>query len=678
MQSEISTPLTKNPELLRFVADTAKMTKPDRIVWCDGSEEEKQRLTERGGRSRASSIRSTRRSSPAATSTARTRTTSRASSTSPSSARPTKDEAGPDQQLDGARRGVRQARQALRRLDEGPHDVRRARTSWARSARRSSKVGVELTDSIYVVAQHADHDAHGQGRARHARRLRTTSTAACTRTLDLQPRAPLHLPLPAGQHDLVASARGYGGNVLLGKKCLALRIGSYLGQQRGLARRAHAHPRRREPRGRDDLRRGGVPERLRQDELRDDDPAASASRAGRSGPSATTSPGCASAPDGRLWAINPEAGYFGVAPGTSYKSNPNAMKTIAQGHDLHQRRAHAGRRRVVGRQGRRGRPPSSSTGRAARGSKGSTREGGAPEQPLHRADDEQPGARRKFAERSARRADQRDHLRRPPRDDGAAGACRPSTGRTASSSARRIGSETTAAATGKVGVVRRDPMAMLPFCGYNMGDYFAALAATCSSASTHPPKIFHGELVPQGQGRQVPLAGLRREHARAQVDRRPRARPRRRPGDAVRLGAARPATSISRASTSPHEQVDEATAHRPRRVAQELESPGGVLRAARRQGARGPHAPAQAAPLPPEGARAPHRSAPSRADGSSKRPRGGEPGAFRVFIRSAWLPVESGVFARMETLGSASCRGPPPLSTPGVAAREARRARVRP
>ena len=96
-----------------------------------------------------------------------------------------------------------------------------------------SKVGIELTDSVYVVLNMRIMTRMGEGRARHARQLATTSTAACTRTLDLQPRAPLHLPLPAGQHDLVASARGYGGNVLLGKKCLALRIGSYLGKKEG-------------------------------------------------------------------------------------------------------------------------------------------------------------------------------------------------------------------------------------------------------------------------------------------------------------------------------------------------------------------------------------------------------------------------------------------------------------
>ena len=144
-------------------------------------------------------------------------------------------------------------------------------------------------------------------------------------SIDAEKRYICHFP---EDNTIMSVNSGYGGNVLLGKKCFALRIASYLGRERGLDGRAYAHPRHsRIPKGEITYICRRVPVRLRQDQPRHAHSRRRRTerRATRSGASATTSPGCASAPDGRLWAINPENGFFGVAPGTNEKSNPNAL-----------------------------------------------------------------------------------------------------------------------------------------------------------------------------------------------------------------------------------------------------------------------------------------------------------------------------------------------------------------
>ena len=346
-----------------------------------------------------------------------------------------------------------------------------------------SKVGVQVTDSVYVVLNMGlmtrmgklalDHlgDSDDFTRCLHGKA-----------DLDIERRFICHYP----QDNAIWSVgSGYGGNALLAKKCLALRIASKLGQREGWLAEHMLIVGVESPDGEINYVCGAFPSACGKTNLAMVVPPASM----KGWKIHTVGDDIAwlrVGPDGRLWAINPEAGLFGVAPGTGSKTNPNAMAMVKKdtiftnvalksdgtvwwdGHD-DPTPNHA--------QDWRGKPwdPKSGNPAAHPNSRFTV---SIKRCPTYSPEWEKPqgvpisailfGARRQKLIPLVFESFNWQH-----------GTFLGAT----------LASETTAAATGAVGVVRRDPMAMLPFCGYNMGDYWAHWLSMAKRA-TRPPKIF--------------------------------------------------------------------------------------------------------------------------------------------------------------------------------------------
>ncbi|HEY8078320.1 MAG TPA: phosphoenolpyruvate carboxykinase domain-containing protein, partial [Labilithrix sp.] len=322
----MSNSLTSNPHLLKWIQEMTALTKPDRVVWCDGSEDERRKLTaEAVDQKILEPLNQDKlpdcylhRSNP--NDVARVEQLTFICT-------PTKDEAGPTNNW----MDPKEAYAKLGKLFDGSM---KGKTMYVVPyvmgplGSKMSKVGIELTDSIYVVlnmrimtrmgkqALNMLGDSNDFNRGLHS-------------VLDCNPerRYICHFPQ---DNTIWSVGSGYGGNVLLGKKCLALRIGSHLGKQEGWLAEHMLILGLESPEGEMTYVAAAFP-----------------SACGKTNFAMMIPPKRFNGwkiwtvgddiawmhvgSDGRLWAINPENGYFGVAPGTSMDSNPNAMKTIS--HD---------------------------------------------------------------------------------------------------------------------------------------------------------------------------------------------------------------------------------------------------------------------------------------------------------------------------------------------------------
>ena len=344
-----------------------------------------------------------------------------------------------------------------------------------------ARVGVEITDSAYVVLNMATMTRMGS-----AALQRIVQDGSFVRGLhstgDLNPdrRFIMHFP---EELSIKSFGSGYGGNALLGKKCHALRIASWQARTEGwLAEHmlivglespagevhyvAAAFP---SACGKTNLAMLIPPEALNGWKVRTvgDD-------------IAWLHPG----PDGRLWAINPEAGYFGVVPGTNPKSNRNAYDMIRR-HTLYTNVALTADNQPWWEGLSEGTPVTDWQGR-----------------PYDKANGPAAHPNSRFTVPATQNADYdpaADSPRGVPLSAILFGGRRRSltplvyeaeTWTHGVLMGASVASETTAAATGKVGVVRRDPMAMKPFAGYNFGDYWRHWLSIGAKLS-RPPRLFH-------------------------------------------------------------------------------------------------------------------------------------------------------------------------------------------
>jgi phosphoenolpyruvate carboxykinase (GTP) len=467
--------------LERWVEESARLTKPLKIVWCDGSQAENERVTQEMLRD-GTYIELNQKTYPGSylhrsnpNDVARTEGLTFICSRNKEDAGPTNNWMAPE----GARDKVRplfEGAMKRRTMYVVPYILGPANSPY-------SKVGVEITDSAYVVT--SMRIMSRMGKVALDRLANSEDFVPGLHSLgDLNPERRFILQFP--EEKLIWSVgSGYGGNALLGKKCFALRIASWMARDQGWMAEHMLIVGLEDPSGKVTYMAAAFPSACGKTNL-----AMMVSALEKQGYRIWTVGDDIAwmhvASDGTLRAINPETGFFGVAPGTNAKTNPNVMKALR--HDSIFTNVGLTPSREPWWEGMETAPPEGlmdwkgqpwkpGSGAAAQpNSRYTVPAKQSPSISPHWEDPEGvPISALIFGGRRARVA--------PLVYESFNWQHGVFVGAT-------MASETTVAITDSLGVTRRDPMAMLPFCGYNMADYFRHWLAMGPKLK-NPPKVFN-------------------------------------------------------------------------------------------------------------------------------------------------------------------------------------------